>query len=268
MPFEVVTLKSGALAMRSIDDGEVMHPGVGPRIEAEALYVRQSRLAERLLAGPVVLFDVGLGAGSNALAARAVALERPSLLTLISFERELGALRLALDHRQAFGFDAASATAARTLLDEGRHPSVACDWWLVQGELLPALAAEPRRADIVFWDPFSPRVNPELWTVAAFCAVRRTAQNGCVLVTYSASTATRVALLLAGWSVGIGDSIGEKRQTTIAIAGPAATLARPLDRGWLTRLFRPDAPLPSDAPPDAAQRVSELPQFEVSSASP
>ena len=48
---EIVQSRAGgALAMRSLVDGEVMHPGVGPLVEAEQLYVRQSRLRERLLA--------------------------------------------------------------------------------------------------------------------------------------------------------------------------------------------------------------------------
>ena len=58
---EIVRTRGGTLAMRSLDAGEVMHPGVGPIVEAEQLYVRQSRLAERLLEGrSVVVFDVGL----------------------------------------------------------------------------------------------------------------------------------------------------------------------------------------------------------------
>ena len=48
---EIVRTRGGALAMRSLADGEVMHPGVGPLVEAEQLYVRQSRLRERLVAG-------------------------------------------------------------------------------------------------------------------------------------------------------------------------------------------------------------------------
>src|SRR5262249_11497339 len=98
---EVVRTRGGALAMRSIEVGEVMHPGVGPLVEAEELYVRQSRLAERLRAGAaadLVVFDVGLGAGSNALAARAEAERAPATaarLHLISFEQDLGALTLA-----------------------------------------------------------------------------------------------------------------------------------------------------------------------------
>jgi queuine tRNA-ribosyltransferase len=229
--------------------------------------VRQSRLAERLrdagAAGTLTLFDVGLGAGSNAVAARAVAEQAPAgaaRLVLVSFERDLGALALALEHAGAFGFDDGAVAAARMLLAGGRHAGARTDWQLRHGELLPLLAREPTRADVIFWDPFSPRANPSLWTVAAFAAARRVAADGCTLFTYSASTATRVALLLAGWAVGIGDPIGDKAQTTAA-ATSAAALARPLERGWLDRLTRPDAPLPSDAPADAAARVAGQPQF-------
>jgi queuine tRNA-ribosyltransferase len=279
---EVVRTRGGALAMRSLEAGEVMHPGVGPVAEADALYVRQSRLVERLQAAAdvvtalaagaatavadLVLFDVGLGAGTNAARARAAAQQAPAgaaRLHLVSFERDLGALALALDHGDAFGLDDETVAAARTLLATGVHEDARCRWELRHGELLAALAAEPTRADIVFWDPFSPRANPELWTVAAFAALRRVAGPRCTLVTYSASTATRVALLLAGWAVGIGDPIGDKAQTTAA-AVRVEDLARPLDRRWPARLARAGAPLPADAPADVAARVAALAQFAPS----
>jgi queuine tRNA-ribosyltransferase len=259
---EVVRTRGGALAMRSVEAGEVMHPGVGPLAEAEQLYVRQSRLVERLRSGAeLVLFDVGLGAGSNARCARAAAeATAGARVHLVSFERDLGALQLALAHADTFGLDGEAGIAARALLAHGRHESAHTRWELRHGDLLERLADEPTRADLVFWDPFSPRANPSLWTIAAFAAVRRVAGPRCTLVTYSASTATRVALLLAGWSVGIGDPIGDKRQTTFAAVDPA-DLARPLARAWVDRLSRPDAPLPVDAPRDAAARVAALSQF-------
>src|SRR5882672_1855434 len=104
--------------MRSLSAGEVMHPGVGPLVEAEQLYVRQSRLEDRLTrltgpgggagaARPLVVLDVGLGAGSNALAALAAS-ERVAAaaarLHLYSFEQDLGALELALASGEAFGW--------------------------------------------------------------------------------------------------------------------------------------------------------------------
>ncbi|MDB4968071.1 MAG: queuine tRNA-ribosyltransferase [Myxococcales bacterium] len=263
---EVVRTRGGALAMRSLEAGEVMHPGVGPLAEAEALYVRQSRLAERLGArasAELVLFDIGLGAGSNALCARATAEAAPAdaaRLHLVSFERDLGALNLALGYGETFGLLGEPALAARALLGGGSHESEHTRWELRHGDVLQTLAREWTRADIVFWDPFSPRANPSLWTIAAFRAMRRAAGPRCTLVTYSASTATRVALLLAGWAVGVGDAIGEKAQTTFA-AVDLADVARPLDRRWPERLLRPDAPLPADAPPDTAALVARLPQF-------
>jgi queuine tRNA-ribosyltransferase len=266
---DVVRTRGGALAMRSLEAGEVMHPGVGPLVEAEQLYVRQSRLGERLRAAEaaeLVLFDVGLGAGSNALAARAESERAPATaarLHLVSFERDLGALALALETGAPFGLEGEPAAATRALLDGGLHETARTRWRLVHGELVAALSSEalgPLRADIVFWDPFSPRANPLLWTVAAFSALRHVAGPRCTVLTYSASTATRVALLLAGWAVGIGEPIGDKAQTTAA-AVRVEDLARPLDRRWLSRLFRPDAPLPVDAPPDAAARLARLPQL-------
>ena len=211
-----------------------------------------------------MLFDVGLGAGSNALAARAESERAPATaarLRLVSFERDLGALTLALEHaRRLRPRRRGRRIAARTLLADGEHETARTSWRLRRGELLEALAREPTRADIVFWDPFSPRANPELWTVAAFSALRAVAGPRCSSITYSASTATRVALLLAGFAVGIGDSIGDKAQTTAA-AVRADDLARPLERAWLSRLARADAPLPRDAPADAVARAGAAPQF-------
>ena len=269
MSHEIVRTRGGALAMRSVGDGEVMHPGVGPLVEAEQLYVQQSRLRERLVAkdgGEVdrlVLFDVGLGAGSNARAARSASEELPqsaARLELVSFERDLGALELALATGEPFGWRGEAADAARALLAHDRHETARTRWRLVRGDLLETLARQTARADIVYWDPFSPRANPALWTVAAFAEARRVAGPRCALYTYSASTATRLALLLAGWAVGAGDAIGDKAQTTAA-AVAVSDLARPLDRAWLARLSRPDVPLPSDAPSDAIARARSSPQF-------
>jgi len=253
--------------MRSVAAGEVMHPGVGPVAEAEQLYVRQSRLAERLIAaGPgraLVVYDVGLGAGSNAFAAWEASARAPAgaaTLTLLSFERDLGALALALEHPATFAIGPHAAVAGRALLASGAHESARSSWRLVPGDLLWGLQQPLPPADIVFWDPFSPRANPESWTVAAFRAARRRAADRATLFTYSASTATRIALLLAGWSVGVGASIGDKAATTAA-ATDATDLVAPLGRDWLRRLARPDVPLPPDAPPDFITAITGLPQF-------
>jgi queuine tRNA-ribosyltransferase len=268
----VVRIRSGALAIRDIEAGEIMHPGVGPLVEAQKLYVNQARLGERLRDGgraPLVLFDVGLGAGSNALAAR-IESERASPKTrrnlhILSFDRDTEALALALEHPGAFALDGMAGVAARAFVANGCHETSRTRWSLIRGDVLESLGKLGKtpggpRADIVFWDPYSPAANPDLWTIAAFAALMRVAGPECTLFTYSASTAIRVALLLAGWAVGAGDGSGSKAETTAA-AVRVTDLARPLDRKWARRLTRPTVPLPPDAPPDAINKALAAPQL-------
>lgn len=294
--FELVTTTRGAPALRDNLAGEVMHPTVGPREEAERLYVGQTQLAARLagaapgspLGKPLVVYDVGLGAGSNAAAAWRASEARAGAdggagagedasaedgasaggdaraklrrLHLYSFERDLGAMEAALAHAAAFGLDGAVGVAARAILEVGVHETPRTRWRLVRGELPETLAEAPEPADLLFWDPYSVRADPTLWTVAAFARARARAASRALLVTYSNATRVRAALLLAGFAVGVGEAIGPKAETTIA-AVHAADLARPLDRRFLARLGRSSAPLPPDAPADALARLAALPQL-------
>lgn len=266
---EVVVTRSGAQAMLDRGTGEVMHPIGGPLVECERLYVAPARLAERLAASepePLVLLDVGLGAGSNAAAAIALRLGmhapvRP--LSIISFDRQLEAFELALapEHASAFGWFGAARDVARELAATGVYRDSALHWLLRRGDVLDALGREPSAsADVVFWDPFSPAQNPELWTVAAFRALRRVCRPGATVLTYSGATAVRSALLLAGFWVETGEEIAPGKRATRAATGPEG-LTRPLDARWLERLARSSAPFASDAPPDALEYVRAHPQF-------
>jgi queuine tRNA-ribosyltransferase len=276
---EVVTLANGALAIRERASGEVMHPGSGPCVEAESIYVVPARLEARLREGgaPLVLFDVGLGAATNAIFAwRVSEAQSPSArrLEIVSFEHDLDALKLALRpaNANALGLtrEGADAHAAATaLLVDGRHDTPRTGWRLRLGDFSAALREVPDgSADVVFWDLFSPRTAPELWTVAMFTELRRVCREGATIHTYSASTSTRSGLLLAGFAVGVGDPTGDHDETTIA-ATRIADLTHPLGASWLGRLSRSSAPLPSDMShdprvhDDALARVRAAPQFAV-----
>jgi queuine tRNA-ribosyltransferase len=258
--------------MRDRSTGEVMHPLTGPVAEARDLYLVPSRLAERLDEGaePLVLLDVGLGAGSNAAAAWALSEGRRASsrrLHIVSFDRTVDALALALrpEHVEGFGFDGDTASACARLVERGQVEGARTSWRASLGELPSTLHAEPPgTADVVYWDPFSPRANPELWTVGAFGALRRLCRDGATVHTYSGATSTRTALLLAGFAVGLGDVLSPGRQATVA-ATRLRDLEVPLDRRWLDRLSRSTAPFPQDAPAGAFQQVAESPQFAVTS---
>ncbi len=274
---EVVTLPNGLRAIRERACGEVMHPGSGPLMEAESVYVTPSRMAARMGEGgdPLVLFDVGLGAATNAITAWQVSeAQGPTArrLEIVSFEHDLDALRLALEpeNADALGLTQSGANAwaaARSLLEHGRHETPRTLWRLCLGDFRASLAEVPDgSADVVFWDLFSPRTAPALWTVTMFQALRRACREGASLHTYSASTSTRSGLLLGGFAVGVGERTGDRDETTIAATRPE-DLARPLGASWLGRLARSSVPFPNDVPKDPAAwaealaRVQGCPQF-------
>ena len=248
----------------------MMHPLVGPRVEAERLYVGQSRLASGcaiVTSEPprtLRLLDVGLGAGSmRSPRGRCPRRSRRTArrLELVSFDRSLAALDLALARaRRCLRPRRCGGQRRARVLNDRRADGPRTAWRLRLGELPSTLAASARSADVVFWDPFSPRANPALWTVAAFAALFACAAAGATVYTYSGSTATRIALLLAGFAVGVGDDVGVDKQSTCA-AMRVEDLAAPLDRGFVERLRRSSAPFPPDAPADALARIAALPQF-------
>jgi hypothetical protein len=91
---ELVRTRAGHLAVRSRRAGEVMHPGVGPRVEAERLYVGQSRLSARLLRDGGVgtaAAQAGPARAAQAGSPRAAAVERPGGDAVTVFDVGLGA---------------------------------------------------------------------------------------------------------------------------------------------------------------------------------
>ena len=271
--YEVIVTASGARALRDVTNGEIMHPGAGPLIESQALYIGPSRLRERLDASQahnLVLFDIGLGAGSNAIAAWHASEARAQAackLEIVSFDHTLAALEEALrpEHARAFGFEDAASQAATQLVREHRCDTSRTRWRLRLGDIVAELRREPSTAaDIVFWDPFSPRTDPALWSVAAFQALRRVCRDGATVHTYSGATSTRAALLLAGFAVGFGEPAGHKQKHSTIAATSLSHLERPLARAWLERYSQSRASWPADAPHDAIEKLSALPQFRGS----
>lgn len=253
---EVVMLPSGVRAMRDHRCGQTMHCGTGPGVEPVEVYVVPSRLEARLEeaahdgSDELSLFDIGLGAASNALAALRVSEareRRAPVLSITSFDNETGPLELALgdEHRAAFGFDDAPlAELARALLDTGEARTERSTWQLREGDLLEQLGREAdASADIVFWDMYSPRVSAHLWTVDAFRLLHSKCRDGATVHTYAASTSVRCAMLLAGFHVGRGVATGDRGETTIA-AMRLDDLSTPLGADWLGRLERSSAPFP------------------------
>ncbi|MDR3401613.1 MAG: MnmC family methyltransferase [Chthoniobacter sp.] len=272
--FEIVTVQSGDRSLRSRDCGETFHPVVGPMNEAVALHVRQQRLVERAAAtgGRFVIWDVGLGAAANAIAA-IEALAKPVDtgigVEIHSFDVTDAALRFALAHAADLGYLVPHVAMVQTLLDRGESVEANIHWRFHPGDFRETMSVAPA-PHAVLYDPYSPQSNPDMWTLDHFTQVRGclSPDAPCLLTNYTRSTAVRVTLLLAGFFVGHGHATGEKDQTTIA-SNDLALLEEPLDATWLRRVHRSTNAAPlrvtstGRAPisPEDWARLSSHPQF-------
>ena len=281
--YQLVQLAHGAKTLFSASYGEKMHPGLGPQAEAELLYVRQLRMVERLQrhAGEFVVWDVGLGAAANAIAALRATREIPGRLRLVSFDKTEEPLEFALQNGAALGYPAGYESQLGQLLRDQRvefqNGRLAVTWEFILGDFPELLSKSeiknsrlPPAPDAVLYDPFSPAKNPAMWTLRLFENVFGVLdpRRPCALATYSRSTLLRATLLLAGFHVGAGEATGLKEETTIAANTPDL-VPRPLDLRWLARAARSDNAEPLREPayrrrrlsPETLARLRRHPQF-------
>lgn len=70
----------------------------------------------------------------------------------------------------------------------------------------------------VFQDAFSPKKNPDLWTVEWFTDILKHSSQDVILSTYSSATAIRRSLYEAGWCIYHQKGFAHKKSMTIATA--------------------------------------------------
>jgi hypothetical protein len=156
--YSLVYLRNGSRSIRSLAEAETFHPVIGPAIEAEALYVRQLRLPERVPSTPgdFVIWDVGLGAAANALTAIRLIREslkgKPAQLRLISFDHTSAAAAFALEHGAELGYVAGYESALAGLIQNRfvkfSEESLSVEWTLELGDF-PAWLAQTVAAGIL-----------------------------------------------------------------------------------------------------------------------
>jgi len=194
-----------------------MHSLSGAYEEALLKHVRPSGLLERETDSLAVL-DVGFGLGYNVLALMASLLKAGygGRLSVVSLERDRKLLPFLEqisfpDERDEIYSLIRSAYSTGCLLSN----SLSLD--ILFGDARSFVRSLPDGAyDAIFFDPFSPARNPELWSLHFFREIFRLMNDSAILTTYSSAPQVRGALINAGFIIGKGPSVGGKREGTLA----------------------------------------------------
>jgi queuine tRNA-ribosyltransferase len=274
--YEVVRHKNGFHSIRDKSSGEVMHSVTDPMIESKLLYADQSDLSEKLsvkTAEPLVIWDVGLGAGTNAMAAlfsietiiKETGASRP--VHIFSFENDMDSIRLALKNPALFPHVRHAAPSSISEKGFWENAESGIRWTLFTGDFTENFGKTPA-PDIIYYDMYSLNTNTHLWQMPLFKQIfDHCAGKDAVLITYTVSTRIRSALLAAGFSVCYGVGTGPKTETTLAFTSleTAKKKARILGAEWLAKWERSTAKTGNDISEEEkaliCDKVRNHPQF-------
>jgi tRNA U34 5-methylaminomethyl-2-thiouridine-forming methyltransferase MnmC len=190
---------------------ECYHSLDGAASQARELYLKASGVAAD--ARPRVL-ELGFGLGVNFFVTMRHVCARGGRLRYLALEREPAPVE-ALEAVLA-GFEG----PARDGLLAGWGGNVSLRGECFELELLRADASDwqppPEWATAIYYDPFSPGVNPDAWSPGIISAFYRATAPGGVLVTYSVAARVRRALAGSGFSVEKIPAAGRKKHWTRA----------------------------------------------------
>ncbi|MCX7738061.1 MAG: MnmC family methyltransferase [Hydrogenothermaceae bacterium] len=83
-------------------------------------------------------------------------------------------------------------------------------------KVLNLLKRDRKRFNIIFYDPFSPKVNTEMWTVDIFKVINHLMTDEATFLTYSSAIPVKVGLIQAGFKLGYIEPVGRKSPSIVA----------------------------------------------------
>jgi len=248
MRYELCQHKDSSYGIRIKYGGEPMHSGMHPLEQAKILYVNQTH-AREIFKEPTCVWDVGMGAGVNASAIIKEAVKQNANVEVISFEFDLDAITLSLEHKEKFPH--LIDLPAEDLLKKGEVQIDKVSWKLLKGDFKEEHLKAPK-TNMLLWDPFSVKTEEDMWSYHLLNSVTEcVAERGCVFSTYSASTRLRASLLSLNWRVGYGSALSHRTESTVAGFGEFKDLIQaPLGEKFKNKFLNSHARLPSDVEGD------------------
>ncbi len=203
----------GSFTFISEEFDESYHSVSGAEEEAVKKYAEPTRLAELARTGEVKILDICFGLGYNSAAAiDAILKVNPDcIIHIVALEKDESLL-------DAMGSLKPSFESYEMLkrVKPGRFSEGNVTIELIHGDALETIKDVEGEFDVCFFDPFSPRKLPTLWSEYFFRDVAEKLRTGAVLATYSCATHVRLNLVRAGFDPKDGPCIGRRAPSTLA----------------------------------------------------
>ncbi|MBI5798196.1 hypothetical protein HZA98_04815 [Candidatus Woesearchaeota archaeon] len=183
--------------------GEAYHSLTGALEEAEEKYIKPLGVKD-----DQIILDICFGLGYNSFAA----IEHAKHLKIIALEKD----KEILNNLQILNINNTYNKIIKVLAKEHHYKDGSYDLQLLFGPAQDTIKTIKEHFDIVFLDPFSPKRNPELWTVEFFKEIFIRMKPGAKLATYSCARSIRDNLKAVGFIVTDGPAVKRRGPSTMA----------------------------------------------------
>jgi len=212
---EKVITDDGSVTFRSMDVDECYHTKSGALEESFKKHVEPSDLAQMAKTKQkIVIFDVCFGLGYNSAAAiDTIKKVNPNCKIIIyGFENDQNILDKILEIDPEFGNFSLIKDIVKSHCVEKDNINIK----IILGDAKKEIIKISQKADIVFFDPFSPKKAPEMWSADFFSDIYKKMNIGGNLTTYSCARIVRDNLKKASFIVVDGPVVGRRSPSTIA----------------------------------------------------
>lgn len=197
----------GSFTFFSEEFGETFHSLQGAREEAFAKFVATTDVAHKAQRGHIALLDVCYGLGYNSAAALEVIWRvNPTCeVTLYGLELDTSVPLAAIAPSLVQCWSPGVQEILQAIATQHTCTHSYVNATLLVGDArqtIQTLVNAGFKADAIFFDPFSPRRCPHLWTVEFFAQTLRCLAEDGRLATYSRSASVRAAMVEAGLCIG------------------------------------------------------------------
>jgi tRNA U34 5-methylaminomethyl-2-thiouridine-forming methyltransferase MnmC len=194
--------RDGSFTLRS-EQLDVFHHSVHGAVQ-ESMHVFIDEGLKHVAAKHIDVLEVGLGTGLNALLTWIHAMESDKSVRYTALEPYpvQQDVLVQIDHPGALlRPDLRDSFLEMMRAPEGAEQQMADTFTFMRSAVSAGALREVERYDIVYFDAFAPRTQPELWTEDVFRCMHDALRPGGILVTYCAKGNVRRAMLAAGFTV-------------------------------------------------------------------
>ena len=201
MKREIIITADGSTTIHLADWNENYHSKHGAIQEANHVFINHG-LSLFYGKNEISILEIGFGTGLNALLTLLYAKEKKLKVNYETIE----AFPVIISEIQNINFPE-QLQVERTLFEklhqlswEQTHPVTEYFHLKKRKQYFDSIS-DSNRFELIYFDAFGPRVQPELWTAAIFKLMHKALKKQGVLVTYSANSNARRALLSVGFQV-------------------------------------------------------------------